>query len=177
MSVAGDGDESRRKARAAASEAKAAEVAAAAVDRLIRQHRRSVWWNIALTALAVFLAWGLWQNHLTAGKADSAAKAVQRGSVSGCEANNKILLANRAVWDQFLTILVSNPDRPVTRARLLAEVAGLNLPSAEAQGLDDIIRTVYTTDPAGLKMVATFEAYIAAHEGPVDCGKAFNQGT
>lgn len=171
MSVAGDGDESART-RAA----KANEVANVAVDRLIRQHRRSVWWNIALTLLAGLLVWGLWQNHLVAGKADSAARAVQQGAVAGCEANNQVLQANKTVWDEFLNIIINNPDTPATRTRLLDEVAQLNLPAADVRGLDDIINTVYTDDPAALKTVAAFEAYIAAHEAPVDCGKAFKTG-
>lgn len=167
MSVAGDGDE----------RAKANEVAIVAVDRLVAQHRRNVWWNVVLTGLAVLLAWGLWQNHLTAGKADEAARYVQQGAVTSCEAGNQARLANKTVWDEFLNILINNPDTPATRSRLLSEVARLNLPPAEAKGLDDIITTVYTDDPAALRTVATFEAYIAAHEGPVDCSKAFKAGT
>jgi hypothetical protein len=95
------------------------------------------------------------------------------GAVASCEAGNRARNTNKLIWDEFLTIAVSNPETRLTRDRLLAEVASLGLPAGTRQGLDAIIAANWNVDPANARLVTAFEGYIAAHEYPVNCQKVY----
>ena len=96
------------------------------------------------------------------------------GAITTCEAGNRARATNKLIWDEFLTLAVKNPNTVRERMALEYEISKLNLPVNRVRAFDLIINAVWASNPADVKLVHQFENYIAAHEYPVNCARAYD---
>jgi hypothetical protein len=129
---------------------------------LKRQVRNLRFGFFLLLLIVVGLGWTALQAHSTAA-------GLRASSYTSCVSGNSARGTNQKIWDEFLTILIDDPQVAKTRASLESKVASLNLTTAEQQGLDAVIAANWTANPGNTALAKTFEAYIAAHEKSQDC--------
>jgi hypothetical protein len=98
---------------------------------------------------------------------------VQSGAITSCQSGNVARGTNQKIWDEFLTVLVTDPTIARTRTALENDVAGLGLSPAEVKALDDIIVANWSSNSSALKLVHGFEDYIAAHEKQQHCQQIY----
>jgi hypothetical protein len=123
----------------------------------------------ALLLLIIGLGLVALQAHNAARNSADTASKLQGSSRTSCLSGNTARATNKQLWDEFLTILISNPQNAKTRTELEAKIAASGLPAAEQQALDLIVVANWTNDPANVATARAFEAYIAAHEQPQNC--------
>jgi hypothetical protein len=139
------------------------------------------WW-ISLAVVLLIVAIGtpigvnIWYTN-QAVQANSVTRQIaevnRESALSSCLAGNEARATNVRVWDAFLTILIQNPQTAKTRESVEAMITALDLPANVQQGLDDIIIANWTDNPADVKTVQSFEAYIAAREPAQPCTKLY----
>lgn len=150
------------------------------VEGLIKQRAFPKWAGRVLAGLViivlVLIGFGIWNgNRITSlvNQNHTLVQQVRSGALQSCEAGNRARTTNKLIWDDFLTLLVTNPETARTRTQLLQEVYALGLPTDVRTGLDDIIDASWTTSPSSVALVNGFKAYIASHEFPVNCAKVY----
>lgn len=150
------------------------------VEGMIKLHAFPKWAGRVLASLVivvfVLIGFGIWNVHRTTDLVNDNHQLVQQvkaGSVANCEAGNRSRMTNKLIWDDFLNILISNPQTAKTKTALLVAIQELNLPADITQGLDTIIVANWTNNPNDVKIVQGFETYIAQHEYSVNCAKVY----
>lgn len=154
-------------------ESKLVPLAATMVASLVKARERQRWFN-AILAFAVVIALGA---GTTAGvgviQERQQADRQQAASLASCVAGNTARATNKRIWDEFLTILIDNPQTAKTRSALEAQIAALGLPSDVQQGLDAIVIANWSDNPGNVTIADQFEAYIAVHEKAQDCAQLY----
>jgi hypothetical protein len=150
------------------------------VTRLVRADRRRKWQVrlLGFVCIGVLVLAGLNFRDYVAVRAltrqnQHIVHAVRAGSIASCEAGNRARSTNKLIWGSFLNLLIDNPETAAQRELLLAELKAAHLPPAETRALTILITTQDSVPRDSVRIVHQFEAYIAAHEFPVDCAKAY----
>jgi len=150
------------------------------VEKVIKAHAFPKWAGWVITGSVILIlcliglgAWNFGRINDLVNQNHALVQQVQMGAVQSCKAGNSSRGTNKKIWDEFLTIAVDNPEIVRTRAALDSEVAALGLPDNVKQGFEALIVASWTTHPGNKKLVQGFEQYIAAHEYPVNCTKAY----
>lgn len=136
------------------------------IERLTRPTRRLVRLLSGLCALILAMTIVL---TVVVFKGHHLVETVQHGAIASCESGNKARATNVKIWDEFLNILVTNPNTSKTRLELESEIAALGLPADVQAGLDDIVVASWSANPGDIQIVGQFKAYIKIHEKQQHC--------
>jgi hypothetical protein len=144
-----------------------------AVDRYNRILVVAVSACVILIIVSVFTVIGYFSNRATSDANQQLLQTQKAGSITSCESGNTARATNEKIWDEFLTLLVDNPQTAKTRTQLDSMIAALGLPASTQRGFDELITVNWTNNPADVAIVKGFEAYIAAHEKMQNCPKVY----
>lgn len=150
------------------------------VEGMIKMHAFPKWAGrllgiVSMLVVASLIIGGLAikSNNDLANSNRALVQQIKAGAIANCNAGNRARGTNKLIWDDFLNILITNPNTAKTRTSLITEIGGLGLPANVTQGLDAIVVANWTNNPNDVKISQQFETYIAAHEYPVDCAKVY----